>query len=536
MQSIPHSEPSVDATNPLYCPTVSATSYLSSLRYRIVRKASAISNTTQGVRRNHRLNYRFLFAFARISKQAPVVPRRSQRGGNASRAEDSGPLSDNPAPGLDLENLEDDEDSTSTICGESPDRNQSQISPRFLPPQSSNEKRKRSDSFSDLRGPPKYAKSLQSVHDSSFEVGITRETLDFSPPYHSIAPNSQDIPIGAHISRRPAKSRLPSAWDSDSKQSVGWLKSRIRDLEEEFYGTPAGTESPRGIKAFIATLDELIPGIRLKDRLLELDNPTHQRIATLLGMHGLLCPKILSFLRTTEIESLVLTNSLRTENGLNLLGDDILPVFGKPNSFLFLSQLSLAGARIRDSDLSYIHHLPRIAVLSLGDTDIGNEGVFLLVNLKRSLTHLSLANNPSIDDDAIPALLLLSKLVFLSVFETSVGMPGLRRLSSAILAADRSFTLECPAKCEKYLIRLHVQYLINPLPPLITNPDAASQLSMSALKRNLAAHAACNPDISVSGSKIEMSERLRHVLQIREADLMVREVVFGSGDSEEDEL
>ena len=48
-------------------------------------------------------------------------------------------------------------------------------------------------------------------------------------------------------------------------------------------------------------------------------------------------------------------------------------VFSKPNSFLFLSELSLSDASLQDFDMTYIHHLPRLSHLWLSNTGIGNE-------------------------------------------------------------------------------------------------------------------------------------------------------------------
>lgn len=74
---------------------------------------------------------------------------------------------------------------------------------------------------------------------------------------------------------------------------------------------------------------------------------------------------------------------------------------------------------------------------------------------------------------------------------------------------------------------MHLKYLVHPTPPLIVNSAVASQLSVAALKRNLTAHAISNPTIIPSGTKAEMAERLEKMLKIREADLMVREMIWG---------
>ena len=77
--------------------------------------------------------------------------------------------------------------------------------------------------------------------------------------------------------------------------------------------------------------------------------------------------------------------------------------------------------------------------------------VFLLVSLKQTLTQLSLAKNPDIDDDAVPAILLLSKLSFLSIFDTSIEMIGLRRLAETIFEDNRTMDVEIPFVCEAYI-------------------------------------------------------------------------------------
>lgn len=55
---------------------------------------------------------------------------------------------------------------------------------------------------------------------------------------------------------------------------------------DELYGSPIGTESPCGINPLIERLDYLFPGTRLKDRLLVLDDLSHQGIADFLASHG----------------------------------------------------------------------------------------------------------------------------------------------------------------------------------------------------------------------------------------------------------
>jgi hypothetical protein len=110
-----------------------------------------------------------------------------------------------------------------------------------------------------------------------------------------------------------------------------------------------------------------------------------------MGSLGLINEHVLNLFRSSEIRSLDLTASLADEGGLNMSGGDTLRgnwlysaqsapaampvflVFSAPNSFLFLTNLSFAGTPLCDSDLAYIHHLPKLAYLNLDRTDIGNE-------------------------------------------------------------------------------------------------------------------------------------------------------------------
>ncbi|KAI0050534.1 hypothetical protein FA95DRAFT_606060, partial [Auriscalpium vulgare] len=184
--------------------------------------------------------------------------------------------------------------------------------------------------------------------------------------------------------------------------------------------------------------------------------------------------------------------------------------------------------RLWNSDLVYIHHLPSLAELNLNNTGIGDEAAFHLVALRESLTMLVLSNNPMITDDAAPALALLNELGLLHLSGTGITMAGLRRLADAFSSSAEAgnFQIAIPADCEDYMDNLHTCYLLSPAAPLITAVTACASLSVSALKRNLQAHAAYNPDISVTGSKAEMCARLESLLVQRAGDLAVRNMLW----------
>ncbi|KAJ7239395.1 hypothetical protein B0H12DRAFT_1189995 [Mycena haematopus] len=521
--------PTIDEKNPLYCPAITASKYLSSLRRQNRRRKSLRGE-------NQPPQDRWLSSFAH------VLDKALQEGDVESLGKLSQSENDSIATSFTLPSWSTSFEHRSTVVKKEISR----------PPL----KRKRSrPSFSDLDGPSKHMRSIQSVHESSFEISVRRERLQF-------------------FSSKPQYSpfMLPKVFPKATVNEG--LKAKIRSLEDELYGPPIGTESPRGLKPLIERLDSLMPGIRLRERLSKLPDLSHQAITDFLGDNGLLNIRVLTFLRTSEIWRLVMTESMGDEDGLNLAGRDVFPgarrgrpsahpltvvaptVFSKPHSFLFLTELSFGGTPIQDADIVHIHHLPRLVTLLLHNTGIGNEAVFNLVALKRTLLQLSLATNPHIDDDAIPAIIMLSKLSFLTILDTAIDMPGIRRLAQVIYDQQRIIDIEVPSACDRYvesasrrvvpflLFRrssppfypqtdfartadLASQYLIYPKPPLIANPEIVPELSAAALKRNLAAHAACNSTIVAAGTKPEMALRLTTLLETRKADLLVREMLLG---------
>ncbi|KAF8274634.1 hypothetical protein EI94DRAFT_1561102 [Lactarius quietus] len=108
-------------------------------------------------------------------------------------------------------------------------------------------------------------------------------------------------------------------------------------------------------------------------------------------------------------------------------------------------------------------------------------------------------------------------------------MAGLHRL----IPFSNHLFLDVPADCEVYLDTLHTQYLLSPLPPLITEPEAASTLERAALRRNLSAHAAYNSAISTIGNKSVLCTQLIALLERRRGDLAVREMVWRSREPED---
>ncbi|KAF8521603.1 hypothetical protein BU17DRAFT_87837 [Hysterangium stoloniferum] len=328
--------------------------------------------------------------------------------------------------------------------------------------------------------------------------------------------------------------------------------TRLLRLDNELYGHPIGAETPRAISRLLSDLSHELPGILLKSRLSRFQNITHQVIVDILGLDGYLARHILGYFRRSSIERLNLSNSLIAADGLNELCPSIvLDIFSLPNSFTKLTCLNLNGVYLDDFDLTRIHHLPSLSILHLNNTCIGNEAlvskplifshrlVFFrighLTSLKHQLTELHTENNPRVTDDCIPSLCLFPLLLLLRIFGTGIQMPGLRKLASSIRSASREVDIDIPKDCETYLNSLHAQYHLHPVAPMITDPLACPHLSLNALKANLAGHAVFNPSIYLSGSKVELIHRLRDILERRQNDRIVKEVVWGHDSSEDGE-
>ncbi|KAL6301507.1 hypothetical protein BKA93DRAFT_919725 [Sparassis latifolia] len=476
-------EPVIDDQNPFYCPTVTAISYLETLRHELHAHPSRYTTAI-----HEKLRPSFSKRLEQSMDEDDLLDLLYQPIRAARDSPDMSSLLSNSLknPTLNWER------GTPAPTSDQHDLRQDHPELRV--------KRKRSHSaetFSDMVGPPKHERSFQSVNDDSFYLSAKAHRICYFPDTK-----------GASSPRHDAR---PCIWTP----------------ADELYGPHIGTETPRGLSVLINHLDMLLPGIRLKERLYALKDVTHQHIADMLGADGHLNARILHILRTSEVKCLDLTASIMDEAGLNLGASDLLHVLKKPNSFLFVTDINLSDISLHDFDLTHIHHLPRLKRLWLSNTGIGNEAVFHLVALKRTLAELDLALNPHIDDDAIPALFALPKLCFVSLFDTSVRMPGLRRLAAA--RGGRALDIEVPRACEEYIDNMHRKYELRTLASLVVDPAECANLSPTALRRNLVAHAACNPKVFVGGTSEEMAERLESILMLRAADMSVREMVWQGG-------
>lgn len=280
--------PLVDEQNPLYCPGITADAYLQSLRTRI-----AFQSVRSLVTRNQDLSQSFAHVFGRLShgEDSSSDARETtfrvnwdiqSQGCLASRcsSEDLPPYS--PISSARQKRM-------SRVHAQMADGTRTEAPDDII--------LKRKSSFSDFDAPPKYARSLESPHDSSFDVDDFHETLRYD--VSGSTPESKEAPLVNVIQK-----------DTD-------------------------------ISTLLIKFDTAFPSLRLKEKLLDANAATAQDIADVLSEHGTHChhfPPVLAnicavtgyindqalkILRYTSIERIVLAPSMFDENGLNLVGDDI---------------------------------------------------------------------------------------------------------------------------------------------------------------------------------------------------------------------
>ncbi|THH08190.1 hypothetical protein EW146_g9071 [Bondarzewia mesenterica] len=367
-------------------------------------------------------------------------------------------------------------------------------------------------SFASLMGPSKRLRSWDIINQSSFEVTKVDDMPDFYLKTGTVSSELEVPELDSTLGSQPASA----------------IRRMIQNSQD-------GTGKSLSIVDIVSQLDALLPGIKIKEKLLDLDGLSYQGIADVLGADGHFNMNTLPLLCFSDVERLDLTPSLSPENGLNIGGRHMMQVFQTARAFQNLTYLALDSAPLQDRDILCIQNLPKLATLELSSTGIGNEAVFLLVALKPTLTQLYLDDNPMIDNDSIPALTMLNKLTILALYGTSIAMAGLRRLATAIQTRGQDLCLTIPEECTQSLLDMPGKYIIDIQPPLITDPTACAQLTLSALKRNLTEHAVINPNIETTGTKAQLRKALENLLKERRGDLMVKQLAWKDEDDGEEE-
>ena len=296
--------PIIDPSNPCYCPALPAATFLQDLR-----RALLPGSTSYGPNS-------FFSAFARILDPTGPLDDDSliqhfqydsendwivgvnvgarKRGRGAGRAASKitakwptkGPIQNalgdtlSNSPSADIDDL--------TLSGYTP-----QFQSTALPQQRAS-KRKRDpspvppssdSSSSDMGEPaPKYGKSELVADESSFELEVRREPVDF-----------------------------------DVTGSPTLLSTGLEEKEE------APICDPDALLAMvIGRVIALLPGMRLEERLAKLPDLSIQKVADFLAENGYMNHTVLNTFQRTGVTRLCLSTSLWDEDGLNICGEEVI--------------------------------------------------------------------------------------------------------------------------------------------------------------------------------------------------------------------
>ncbi|KAI9827635.1 MAG: hypothetical protein M1819_006924 [Sarea resinae] len=246
---------------------------------------------------------------------------------------------------------------------------------------------------------------------------------------------------------------------------------------------------------------------------------TQEEIATILSDRGWWSPSILSCFEHEPIWSISLTGSIKTDH----LRARFFSAFFSLGTFVTLSNLNLSRITITVDDISSLRLLPALETLNLSSTDIGTHHLLHLATHAQTLFDLNISGNPLINDDARVPLTALWRLTALHLRGTSITMSCLRSLVYALPLACRLITL--PQPCLSYL-NARGDYYSTSIPlGYVQDPRHVPNLTLEALKKNLALHKAVNRDVMLTGSKIDLVDRLRGLLCRRVADAKVAKQV-----------
>lgn len=99
------------------------------------------------------------------------------------------------------------------------------------------------------------------------------------------------------------------------------------------------------------------------------------------------------------------------------------------NQFPNLTSASFTNSNLNDEGLAHVSNCINIEDLDLQDTEITNNGIKYLKNLK-FLKYLRLKDNLQLTDECVPYLTELENLLNLQIQETSITEDGLKKLTA----------------------------------------------------------------------------------------------------------
>lgn len=201
-----------------------------------------------------------------------------------------------------------------------------------------------------------------------------------------------------------------------------------------------------------------------------------------------------------------------------------LQVLFQQHQFSALTVITFRNTPLLNDDLASLRLLSSLADIDISGTGVGTQSLHHLVCHRHSLKKLNLSHNSSIDDDSRVALSALPHLSALYLRGTSFTMPGLRRLVSNDLHKSCRL-LSIPAHCIDHLNTRKERYMVDIPTGYVQDPTQVAAMTMPNLKKNLELHSKVNKDVQVTGTKVELVNRLTVILSNRRADSGIVEVL-----------
>ncbi|KAK4703763.1 hypothetical protein P7C70_g2451, partial [Phenoliferia sp. Uapishka_3] len=195
---------------------------------------------------------------------------------------------------------------------------------------------------------------------------------------------------------------------------------------------------------------------------------------------------------------------------------DVLDIFTEPANFASLTSLSIFSINLPAHQALAMARRP-IESLTLSHVQANLETIASLLQLKSTLSSLSLEGNLLVDDHALPLLSLFPHLLFLELSGTSVTGPGLLAFIRRASASQPNFKhLTAPSSVLEWIASLFTS-----LPPVVvlegsfvSDPIKVDNMTKSACIANLALHV--RPDqVAACWDIATRREKLKAALQSR---------------------
>lgn len=184
--------------------------------------------------------------------------------------------------------------------------------------------------------------------------------------------------------------------------------------------------------------------------------------------------------------------------------------------FSHLTEVNISRLPLSLEDISLLRLLPQLSRLDVSFTNATNIHLLHLAIHASTLRELNISGNEQINDDCRVPLTALVNLQALHLRGTIVTVPCLRLLVYALPESCRFITL--PLSCLNFFNNLHTRYSTSIPDGYVEDPRRVPNLTLPQLKKNLELHKKANDDILLTGSKVDLVDRLMALLCARVAD------------------